>query len=60
MTDEDRTDRTRALVGKALARLETDCSETWPRCPKLSILCDCRLRALHAIRAVREADRENP
>ncbi len=45
--------RAQAEVGAALARLETDCSRTWPECPKASILCDCRLRAIHAVNGVK-------
>lgn len=44
-----------AAAGAALARLEEDCSGAWPGCPRDGLLCDCRLRAVHAARAVREA-----
>lgn len=46
------TDAVRAVAGLSMARLEEDCSVTWPRCPRGSLLCDCRLRAVRALNAV--------
>jgi hypothetical protein len=46
------TDAVRAVVKRSMARLEDDCSRTWPRCPRDSLLCDCQLRAVRALNAV--------
>lgn len=47
------TDKARAAVGRTLAAIEQDCSQTWPACPRPGLLCDCRLRAVRAINALR-------
>lgn len=47
---------TRLAVGQAMAALETDCAQSWPQCPRESVLCDCRLRAVHAISAFMAID----
>lgn len=47
------TDEARAAVGQSMAAIEPDCSETWPTCPRGSVLCDCRLRATRACNALR-------
>jgi hypothetical protein len=39
-----------------MAALEDDCSRTWPVCPRGSLLCDCRLRAVRALNAVKLLD----
>lgn len=43
-----------AHVGRSLAAIEQDCSLTWPDCPRDSLLCDCRLRAVRAVNAVKQ------
>jgi hypothetical protein len=45
-------DEAREAVGRSLARIEEDCSRTWPRCPRFGPLCDCRLRAVRAVNAL--------
>lgn len=54
------SDRARAVAGKALAAIEEDCSQAWPRCPRESPLCDCRLRALRVLNALRIDSAGNP
>lgn len=44
-----------AIVGNTMARLEEDCSKDWPQCPRTSPLCDCRLRAVNAVNALKTA-----
>lgn len=44
-----------AIVGNTMARLETDCARVWPQCPRTSPLCDCRLRAVNAVNALKLA-----
>jgi hypothetical protein len=44
-----------AIVGNTMARLETDCSMSWPQCPRSSPLCDCRLRAVDSVNALKLA-----
>lgn len=61
MTDRSLdTDEARARVGASMAAIETDCSKTWPRCPRPYILCDCKLRAVRAINAIRIYLKETP
>ena len=55
------TDMARAVAGRAIAAIEEDCSASWPQCPRGGLICDCRLRAVRALNAVRlhlGADRE--
>lgn len=47
------TDTARAAAGRAIAAIEEDCSASWPACPRGGLLCDCRLRAVRALNAVR-------
>jgi hypothetical protein len=44
-----------AAVARTLAAIEEDCSQAWPRCPRseVSLICDCRLRAVRAINALK-------
>ena len=44
-----------AIVGNTMARLEDDCSHVWPQCPRMGPLCDCRLRAVNAVNALKLA-----
>lgn len=46
------TDEAREIVGRTMAMIEEDCSQTWPECPRRSPLCDCRLRAVRAVNAL--------
>ncbi len=45
--------RAQAEVGRTMAAIEQDCSRSWPDCPRQSVLCDCRLRAVRAVNAVK-------
>jgi hypothetical protein len=47
-----------AIVGRAMAKLEMDCSKDWPQCPRMSVLCDCRLRAVNAVNALKLAAKQ--
>jgi hypothetical protein len=47
------SDKARSAAGRTLAALEEDCSQTWPHCPRSSLLCDCRLRAVRVLNALR-------
>jgi len=47
------TDAARAAAGRSLAAMEDDCSGSWPACPRGGLICDCRLRAVRALNAVR-------
>lgn len=47
------SDEARAAAGRTLAALEEDCSRTWPRCPLPGPLCDCRLRAVRVLNALK-------
>jgi hypothetical protein len=44
-----------AEAGASIARIEMDCSKTWPRCPRTDqILCDCRLRGVRVVNTLRD------
>lgn len=47
------TDGARAAAGRSIAAMEEDCSASWPACPRGGLICDCRLRAVRALNAVR-------
>jgi hypothetical protein len=49
----NQNDEDRAVVGATMAAIEEDCSKSWPHCPRLSPLCDCRLRATRAVNALK-------
>jgi len=42
-----------AAVARTLAAIEEDCSQSWPHCLRNSLICDCRLRAVRAVNALR-------
>ena len=46
-------DEARKAIGSSLARIEMDCSITWPNCPRGQLICDCRLRATRAVNAIK-------
>jgi len=50
------SDEAREAAGRTLAALEERCSRTWPRCPFPGPVCDCRLRALRVLNALRLLD----
>ena len=55
MADLD-SDLAQAAAGRTLAAIEPDCSLTWPECPRRSLLCDCRQRAVRVLNAVKMLD----
>jgi hypothetical protein len=44
------SDEARAAVGRTMAALEGDCSQS---CPRGGLICDCRLRAVRALNALK-------
>jgi len=47
------TDEARMAIGRSLAAIEMDCSKSWPVCPRSDLICDCRLRAIRAVNALK-------
>jgi hypothetical protein len=56
MPDLD-SDQAREAAGRTLAAVEEDCSRTWPSCPRRGqLICDCRLRAVRVLNALKMLD----
>jgi hypothetical protein len=47
------SDEAQAAVGRSVAALEEDCSQAWPGCVRGGLVCDCRLRAVRAVNALK-------
>jgi hypothetical protein len=47
------SDEALRAAGRTLAQLEEDCSRSWPACPRGPFICDCRLRAVRVLNALR-------
>jgi hypothetical protein len=46
-------DRVQEAIAATMAAIEPDCSKTWPACARGPLICDCRLRAVRAVNAMR-------